>query len=89
MSNELKEKALNLLNALPKCMGNWVSGSGGHAVWDGKCSKFATWLDGNWNYCDEHRPMINGKVHPSCIHGEEVSYIEEADDLLKYINNMD
>jgi len=41
----------------PDCVGEWVSGSGGHRV-HGKCSEKATWFDFDdaFAYCDQHVP---------------------------------
>ena len=41
-----------------QCVGEWLSGSGGHRVFGRDCSKPATWLelDGGAAFCDEHMP---------------------------------
>ena len=36
------------------CVGEWVSGSGGHKEHAGGCSRIALWWDGMYAYCDEH-----------------------------------
>jgi hypothetical protein len=83
MSDHLKEKILALLDAMPKCQGEWVKGSGGQiAVFSGNCGKIATHLDGNWNFCPEHLPMVDRKIHPSCNLAYEIGYVKEAEELL-------
>lgn len=36
------------------CVGEWVSGSGGHKEHAGGCERIALWWDGMYAYCDEH-----------------------------------
>src|ERR1700748_1404157 len=82
MQDQLKEKIVKLLDTLPRCNGEWLKGSGGHATFSNNCGKIAQWLDGNWNYCDKHLPRVNGNVHDSCRFSYKVPYVEEAENLL-------
>ena len=43
--------------SLPKCVGAWVSGSGGHGKHAGGCDRVATWWqeDDCYAYCDKHK----------------------------------
>jgi len=50
-----------LVANLPKCIGKWTSGSGGHAVFAHDCDRYATWTDDGqgattWRFCDDHAP---------------------------------
>ena len=81
MQDQLKEKILALLDALPKCQGPWNSGSGGHSHYGPNCGKFAKWLDGNVNFCDDHLPRIDGNIHKSYSLAYEIDYVKEAEEL--------
>lgn len=87
MNDLLKEKIFALLDTLPRCNGPWVSGSGGHAVFKPRCGKFAKWVDGNWSFCEQHLPKLNGELHPSCKYIEELDHVEAAENLLFHIEN--
>jgi hypothetical protein len=82
MSDHLKEKILALLDAMPKCQGEWITGSGGHSVFSNNCGKIANYLDGNWNFCSTHLPKLNGEIHPSCKFTYEIDFVKEAEELL-------
>lgn len=51
-----------VVNALPRCYGRWVSGSGAETVFAHDCGRPATWTDERddisipWRFCDEHKP---------------------------------
>jgi hypothetical protein len=57
-----------LTESLPRCLGTWVSGSGGHKVWALDCLRIATRTDeivnGGWGepVCDKHFAMWDGLV---------------------------
>lgn len=56
----LESASLELANALPRCAGKWVGGSGGHAILE-PCSRIATVFNTDCIYgqtCDEHRSLI-------------------------------
>lgn len=73
----LSEKAAltSVVRALPHCSGEWLSGSGGHAVHSGDCPKLATYWseDDIFAYCDEHLPPED-----SYLRDHEVMWIDEA-----------
>ncbi len=69
--NKLIESCERLINQLPHCGGEWISGSGGHRVHYGLCGKVAFWNDDPYYYCDEHCP--NPKIH------EAIEKIDWAD----------
>lgn len=90
MSNtdELKQKALDLLNALPKCHGPWIKGSGGHKSFGPSCGRFASYDSDGEYYCETHLPRINGVVHPSIKNYlNDIPYIKEAEKLQFAVNN--
>lgn len=56
-----RELLTELVANLPKCIGAWLSGSGGHATFSQDCGRPATWTDdgcgsATWRFCDEHAP---------------------------------
>ena len=56
----LESASVELVNALPRCAGKWVGGSGGHAIIE-PCSRMATVFNTDCIYgqtCDEHRALI-------------------------------
>jgi hypothetical protein len=56
------ERLRAVYDALPKCYGMLVSGSGADAVFSHDCGKPATWTDERddisipWRFCDQHKP---------------------------------
>lgn len=56
---ELVAKAL--INALPRCLGTYVKGSGGHTIFARDCDRLATWSDDEYDngypftFCDKHK----------------------------------
>jgi hypothetical protein len=57
------ERLRAVYEALPKCYGKLVSGSGAEAVFSHDCGKPATWTDERddisipWRFCDQHKPV--------------------------------
>lgn len=51
-----------VVDALPRCYGTWVSGSGADTVFAHDCGRPALWTDERddisipWRFCDEHKP---------------------------------
>ena len=48
----------------PRCLGTWLSGSGGHRVHAVDCDRLATWWDPDdlHTYCDEHVPEADRRL---------------------------
>ncbi len=53
---ELREAIARVREELMgRCLGTWLSGSGGHARFAGDCDEQATWIElGDWRFCDKH-----------------------------------
>jgi hypothetical protein len=51
-----------VVDALPRCYGAWVSGTGAETVFAHDCGRPATWTDERddisipWRFCDAHKP---------------------------------
>jgi hypothetical protein len=53
---QVEAKLAKVEGLLPRCAGKWVSGSGGHRVYDPCCSKPGVWDVGSYGcVCDEHK----------------------------------
>jgi hypothetical protein len=57
----LRSREAAWLAAMPKCVGKWLDGSGGHVRFSQDCERAATWSDDGlsnqpWRFCDEHAP---------------------------------
>jgi hypothetical protein len=52
------------------CVGEWLTGSGGHRNHGPYCGKPATWYheDDMWPYCDEHCPEMDKVGKFALIH---------------------
>lgn len=55
------------LDAPRRCMGRWVSGSGGHIMWSHDCPAPVEWvdIDDGDAFCDQHLPRVDGEIHPT------------------------
>lgn len=66
-----------------RCLGRWLSGSGGHIRWSLDCSAPPVWIDAECSdrWCDAHLPRLpDGTVHPTFrSHVVSVSELEPKD----------
>lgn len=54
----LRGEVERLLALLPKCLGTWLKGSGGHRVYARDCADVGAWNVGVGYVCDKHRVPV-------------------------------
>ncbi len=78
------ERLRAVYEALPKCYGTLVSGSGADAVFSHDCGNPATWTDERddisipWRFCDQHKPADWPATVEEYHYAEAVRALEKA-----------
>lgn len=65
----LRSEVERFRSILPRCLGTWTSGSGGHRVYAGDCREPGKWDVGLGYVCDQHRTACDDDAWDA---GEEV-----------------
>lgn len=53
---DLEQALCELSDTIPNCMGDWLEGSGGHAVFSADCRNNVQYYDEPWWFCEHHVP---------------------------------
>ncbi len=56
----LRAEVVRLTALLPRCLGEWTGGSGGHRKYAGGCDRPGVWDVGLGEVCDEHKNKNGG-----------------------------